>query len=64
MKVAVVGGGGTIVEATAAGDPLTIPVLGSRIRPVGRSGFTLYVLGVPIVALVSGASGVIATPAA
>jgi hypothetical protein len=58
------GGGGTIVEGTAAGVPLTIPVLGSTLRPSGRSGLTLYALGDPIVALANGASAVIATPTA
>ena len=63
VYVAVEGGGGTIVEGTAAGVPVTMPVLESMLRPDGRSGLTLYALPVGIVELAAGTSGVIATPA-
>jgi len=56
--------GGAVAEDAAAGVPLTTPVLGSRFRPVGRAGLTLYeVAGAPV-ALTDGTFGVIATPIA
>jgi hypothetical protein len=41
MYVAVMGGGGTIVEEGAEGVPVTTPVLVLRLRPPGRAGLTL-----------------------
>jgi len=49
--IAVEGVGGTIAEDTVARVPLRMPVLGSMLRPEGRSGLTLYVLPVGTVGL-------------